>query len=149
MFLEILFEYIRQTFSTRVYLDCSSNLREDWLPRLFDRAKLFSIELGDLNCDIGEALNSLVVECHKILSQFSLHMSLYTCNFNSITVNPLHSSGVEIRFHYYFTLTIGRPISPIFDDALNSNIIARLNRSLMIDPNPHLRSSFFENRDEP
>ena len=142
LFLETFVEYLRQIFLTKTFYDCSAQLRENWLPRLFNRAKLFIFELGNQNLDIGEALNSLTGLCQRTMQQLDLHMSLYACNFNSITVNPLLDAGVEIRFHFYFTVTIGRSVSPILDEALNYILQSRLDRSLLVDPNPHLQSSF-------
>ena len=142
LFLEIFVEYLRQIFSTRTFYDCSSQLRENWLPRLFNRAKLFIFELGNQNLDIGEALNSLTELCQSVMRHFNLHMTLYSGNFNSITVNPLLDSGVEIRFHFYFTVTIGRSVSSLLDESLNHILYSRLNRGLAADPNPHLKSSF-------
>ena len=112
------------------------------MPRLFNRAKLFIFELGNQNLDIGDALNGLIVLCQDNLNHFDLNLSMYACNFNSATINPLTHSGFEVRFHYYFSLTIGRPVSPLFDEALNNVMVARLNRGLATDRNPHLQSSF-------
>lgn len=142
LFLELFIEYLRQIFLTKIFQDCSTRLRENWLPRLFNRAKLFIFELGNQNLDIGDALNGLVELCQSTLVHFNLNLTLYASSFNSITVNPLLTSGFEIRFHYYFTISIGHPVSPLSDEALNSALISRLNRSLTVDPEPHLRSSF-------
>ena len=145
LFLEIFFEYLRQIFLTHIFTDCSSHIRENWLPRLFNRAKLFLFEIGDRNSDIGLALNELSTQCQQTLSHFSLHMRLYTCNFNSITINPLPHDSVEIRFHFYFTFTLGRPLSPLFDEALNNSLLSRMFRAAKTDRNPHLQSSFVGN----
>lgn len=142
LFLELFVEYLRQIFITRIFQDCSTHLREDWLPKLFNRAKLFIFELGDQNLDIGDALNDLMRLCQSILTRFDLNSTLYSTSFNSITISPLLTSGFEIRFHFYFSMTVGRPLSPLFDEALNDVLVSRLNRSLIIDPEPHLKSSF-------
>lgn len=148
MFLELFVEYLRQIFLTRTFQDCSARLREDWISRLFNRAKLFIIELGDQdqnqnqNLDIGQALANLLELCQSTLTELGLKMTLYCSSFNSITVNPLLTLGSEIRYHYYFTITIGRPVSPLFDEALNDVLISRLTRSRHTSSDPHLFSSF-------
>ena len=145
LFLELFVEYVRQIFITSIFYDCSANLLEDWLPKLFNRTKLYIFELGnqsDENSDIGASLNSLLDLCKAILVHFGLHMTVYGCNFNSITLQSLHTSGVEIRFHYYLSLTIGRPLSPLTDESLHNVLIDRLHRSMSTGSDPHLLSSF-------
>ena len=85
--------------------------------------------------------------CQNTLGHFNYHMTSYGCNFNSITTNPISTSGIEIRFHFYYTVTIGRPLSPLFDEALNNTLITRLNRGLSAEPDPHLHSSFLGSPD--
>lgn len=129
-------------FITKTFYDCSSSIREDWLPKLFIRVKLFIFELGDQNLDIGNALNALLLLCQNTLRHFNYHMSIYGSSFNSITINPILPSGVEIRYHFYYTISVGRTKSPLFDESLNSVLTSRLDRGLSADPNPHLQSSF-------
>ena len=144
MYLDTFFSYLTQILESKVFYDCSSNIREEWFPRLYTRAKLFILELADNTSSVNSSLNKLIVTNQKFLSAYDLFLRIYSGNFNAITINPLSSVGVEVRFQFYYTISIGRSPSHLSDDSLSDRLISIFNKSLPIDPNPHLHSAFLD-----
>ena len=134
--------YLSEILQTKVFYDCSSNIRENWLSRLYTRAKLFMMDLIDSNAILDNTLAAFADINQHFLSEYQLNMSVYSGNFNSILIRPNSQSKFETRFQFYFVVTLNRSVSPAADYRFNEYLTTIFNQASKTDPDPHMHSAF-------
>ena len=134
--------YLSEILQTKVFYDCSSNIRENWLSRLYTRAKLFMMDLIDSNAALDSTLATFADINQQFLSEYQLNISVYSGNYNSILIRPTSQSKFETRFQFYFVATLNRSVSPAADYRFNKYLTHIFNQASETDPNPHMHSAF-------
>ena len=137
------FQYLEDTFTSRVMYDCSVDAHTDFIPQLFLLAKTFLIELDYPLSKTRDLISPVISALGKLLSDLNYPMYSYATNFNSISLEKA-SSNYKLMFRFYFSIRIGTAPLSLVEPYTHHIYLSRLNRCTRVSPNPHFISPFLD-----